>query len=529
MYLSCAQPRERGVRWPTFVPLRMFNQPLQNIPFLQYIYQYNSRIMESQHTYQRVTATGLLIALGIIFGDIGTSPLYVFKAIFGQGAVRADLVYGGLSAIFWTLTLQTTVKYVLITIRANNKGEGGVFALYTLVRRQGKWVVIPAMLGGAALLADGMITPAITISSAVEGLLIVMPTIQTLPIVLVIVAVLFSLQRFGTAIVGRLFGPIMLCWFLMMAVLGVYQLAGSWDVLRAISPHYAVRTITAHPESLFILGAVFLLSTENSADTTHTSRIEFLKAQLLADNDYVMVVAHRGAWGPSIPENSILGIQRAIEMGADMVEVDVQRTKDGVLVNLHDESLDRTTTGTGKIGDYTWDEVSTLRLTDPSGAVTDAHIPTLTDVVLFCKGRILVNIDKADRYYPEIAEVLSKTNTGEIAIVKTYGDAEKFSLSSDLLMNTNHMVVVGLGNRTDVEGYAADFTTRFQTNIFELSFPDDNHPILADVSTLTKPGIKLWYTTTSPLWCGGHDDTRAIEGDLDNSWGGYSVKKRSLS
>lgn len=217
--------------------------------------------MEAHPTHQPVTAAGLLIALGIIFGDIGTSPLYVFKAILGQGNIDAALVYGGLSCIFWTLTLQTTLKYVVITIRAHNKGEGGVFALYTLIRRQGKWVVLPAMLGGAALLADGMITPAITISSAVEGLGMVYPDIQTVPIVLAIIIVLFSLQRFGTAVVGRLFGPVMLIWFLMMAVLGILQLAGSLEILRALSPHYAVRTIVQHPEALLILGAVFLCTT----------------------------------------------------------------------------------------------------------------------------------------------------------------------------------------------------------------------------------------------------------------------------
>ncbi|GGC42434.1 putative potassium transport system protein kup [Parapedobacter defluvii] len=215
---------------------------------------------QHSHTHP-LTAAGLLVALGIIYGDIGTSPLYVFKAIVGQEAISADLVYGGLSCIFWTLTLQTTIKYVIITLRADNKGEGGILSLFSLVRKRGLWVVFPAMLGGAALLADGMITPAITISSAIEGLDIFFPHLQTVPIVLVIVLALFSLQRFGTAIVGRLFGPIMLLWFSMLAVLGLAHLAGDFSVLRAISPHYAIQTIATHPNALLIIGAVFLCTT----------------------------------------------------------------------------------------------------------------------------------------------------------------------------------------------------------------------------------------------------------------------------
>lgn len=212
----------------------------------------------SRHPF---TAAGILIALGIIYGDIGTSPLYVFKAIVGQGTISPSLVYGGLSCIFWTLTLQTTVKYVIITLRADNKGEGGILSLFSLVRKNGKWIVFPAMLGGAALLADGMITPAITISSAIEGLGIFYPQLQTVPIVLVIVAVLFSLQRFGTAVVGRLFGPVMLIWFSMLAILGFTHMVGDPTILKAVSPHYAIQIIISHPNALLIIGAVFLCTT----------------------------------------------------------------------------------------------------------------------------------------------------------------------------------------------------------------------------------------------------------------------------
>src|SRR5690606_2261680 len=210
--------------------------------------------MQHAKASRTLTAGGLLIALGIIYGDIGTSPLYVFKAIVSQGTINDSLIYGGLSCIFWTLTLQTTVKYVVVTLRADNKGEGGILSLYSLVRKQGKWVVFPAILGGSALLADGMITPAITISSAVEGLDIFYPGLQTMPIVLTIVLCLFVLQRFGTAVIGRIFGPVMLLWFSIIAVVGLGQLLRSPDVLRAINPRYAVELILEHPHALFIIG-----------------------------------------------------------------------------------------------------------------------------------------------------------------------------------------------------------------------------------------------------------------------------------
>lgn len=217
--------------------------------------------MRQQFAKHPLTAAGLLIALGIIYGDIGTSPLYVFKAIVGASPISKDVVYGGVSCIFWTLTLQTTLKYVVITLRADNKGEGGILSLFSLVRKAGKWIVFPAMLGGAALLADGMITPAITISSAIEGLSIFNPHLHTVPIVLVIVIVLFSVQRFGTAVVGRLFGPVMLLWFTMLAVLGFIHLAGNPAILKAVNPYYAVQILMTHPQALLIIGAVFLCTT----------------------------------------------------------------------------------------------------------------------------------------------------------------------------------------------------------------------------------------------------------------------------
>lgn len=214
----------------------------------------------------KVTGAGLLIALGIIYGDIGTSPLYVFSAIINGRVISEELILGGISCIIWTLTLQTTVKYVILTLQADNRGEGGIFSLYTLVRRRRKWLVAPAMIGGAALLADGMITPPISVTSAVEGLTQLerfahISESQIISIVLGILAVLFFMQQFGTASIGKLFGPIMLLWFGMLAILGIMNMNSDWSVLKAFSPHYAIQLLTLYPKGFWILGAVFLCTT----------------------------------------------------------------------------------------------------------------------------------------------------------------------------------------------------------------------------------------------------------------------------
>ena len=214
----------------------------------------------------KVTGAGLLIALGIIYGDIGTSPLYVFSAIINGRVISEDLILGGISCIIWTLTLQTTMKYVILTLQADNRGEGGIFSLYTLVRRRRKWLVAPAMIGGAALLADGMITPPISVTSAVEGLtqlprFAAITEMQIVYIVLGIIAVLFFMQQFGTASIGRMFGPIMLVWFSMIAILGIVNVTSDWSVLKAFSPHYAIKLLTTYPKGFWILGAVFLCTT----------------------------------------------------------------------------------------------------------------------------------------------------------------------------------------------------------------------------------------------------------------------------
>ena len=189
----------------------------------------------------KVTVAGLLIALGIIYGDIGTSPLYVLNAIISGKTIDEKLVIGSLSCIIWTLTLQTTIKYVVLTLKADNRGEGGIFSLFALVRRQKKWLVIPAMIGGASLLADGMITPPISVTSAIEGLRNIpgIGTIETMTIVYIVLGILFILfflQQFGTANIGKLFGPIMFAWFCMLAALGVLHLFDDLHIFKAFNP-----------------------------------------------------------------------------------------------------------------------------------------------------------------------------------------------------------------------------------------------------------------------------------------------------
>ncbi|MBC7654305.1 MAG: KUP/HAK/KT family potassium transporter, partial [Oligoflexus sp.] len=217
--------------------------------------------MSKHNNLNKLSAAGVLISLGIIYGDIGTSPLYVFKAIIGEHLITQDLILGGLSCVFWTLTLQTTIKYVLITLNADNKGEGGIFSLYSLVKRKAKWLVIPAIIGGCALLADGIITPPITISAAIEGLEIFYPGLKTIPIVIAIITVLFIIQQFGTSLVGKAFGPIMFIWFTMMGVLGISYIVKYPMILRAINPYYAFDLLVNKPGALAILGAVFLCTT----------------------------------------------------------------------------------------------------------------------------------------------------------------------------------------------------------------------------------------------------------------------------
>ncbi|MEN9523629.1 MAG: hypothetical protein RL065_2006 [Bacteroidota bacterium] len=225
---------------------------------------------------QKLTTGGLLVTLGIIYGDIGTSPLYVLKSIIGDRIITEELIFGALSCVFWTLTLLTTLKYVIITLRADNKGEGGIFSLYTLVRRTKGWLIFPAIIGGSTLMADGLITPPISVSSAVEGLRLINPTIPTVPIVIVILTLLFFIQQYGTKIVGATFGPLMTIWFSMLAVLGLMGMWGHFYIIKALNPYYAYNLLVNYPGGFWLLSGVFLCTTGAEAlysDLGHCGRI----------------------------------------------------------------------------------------------------------------------------------------------------------------------------------------------------------------------------------------------------------------
>ena len=228
-----------------------------------------------QNNISKATLGGVLVTLGVVYGDIGTSPLYVMKSVIqGNGGlenISENFILGVLSLVFWTITILTTIKYVLITLNADNKGEGGIFSLYTLVRKRAKWLIIPAMIGGSALLADGMLTPAVTVTSAIEGLDLI-PSFKAsfgsnqnniVLIVILIISALFFIQHFGTDLIGKMFGPIMLIWFSTLAIFGIMNLSHDWTLLRALSPHYAIMTLFSSENKLgfFILGGIFLSST----------------------------------------------------------------------------------------------------------------------------------------------------------------------------------------------------------------------------------------------------------------------------
>jgi KUP system potassium uptake protein len=273
--------------------------------------------MKEHVSLNKVSAAGLLIALGIIYGDIGTSPLYVMKAIIGEGKpVREILVMGGLSCIFWTLTLQTTIKYVILTLRADNNGEGGIFALYALVRRHARWLFVLAIIGGSTLLADGIITPPISVSSAVEGLRLLDPTIQTIPIVLAIITGLFILQGFGTKTVGRMFGPVMLLWFSMLAVLGIRMVVTHPGILAALNPYYAYQLLAQYPGGFWLLGAVFLCTTGAEAlysDLGHCGRDNIRVSWVFVKTSLLLNYLGQGAWllahnGQVLDENPFYGV-----------------------------------------------------------------------------------------------------------------------------------------------------------------------------------------------------------------------------
>jgi len=257
-----------------------------------------------KHNFNKVSAAGVLIALGIIYGDIGTSPLYVLSAIINGKKIDDLLIFGGLSCIIWTLTLQTTFKYVILTLQADNKGEGGIFSLYTLVRRQKKWLVFPAMLGGSALLADGMITPPISITSAIEGLknIPVLNNIHENTIIIIVISilvVLFFMQQFGTNSIGKMFGPVMFIWFAMLAVLGIGNLSSEMHVFHAFNPYWAIKLLTVYPSGFWILGAVFLCTTGAEAlysDLGHCGRGNIRISWIFVKACLILNYLGQGAW-----------------------------------------------------------------------------------------------------------------------------------------------------------------------------------------------------------------------------------------
>ena len=264
-------------------------------------------VQYSDH-FKKVSTAGLLVALGIIYGDIGTSPLYTFQTILVDGKhIDKGLVFGAISCIFWTLTLQTTFKYVVITLQADNHGEGGVFSLYSLVRRFGKKLVYPAIIGAGTLLADGIITPPITVTSAIEGLgmvkkfetAIVPGNTLVLEIVMVILLLLFIFQRFGTKVVGGSFGPIMFVWFTMLAVLGLGQIVHYPQIFAALNPIYGLQLLTLHPNGFWLLGAVFLCTTGAEAlysDLGHCGKKNIQMSWIFVKITLVLNYLGQGAW-----------------------------------------------------------------------------------------------------------------------------------------------------------------------------------------------------------------------------------------
>ena len=264
--------------------------------------------------HSRATTAGTLIALGIVYGDIGTSPLYTVRGVFAHRPVTEEVVLGTISAVLWTLTLLTTVKYVLIALKADNNGEGGILALFARLRRMPvKWLYIPAIIGAAALLADGIITPPISVASAIEGLKMLKPDLDTVPIVVVILLALFAFQQFGTAIIGKFFGPVMLLFFSMLAVLGVMHLVQAPSILRALNPYYAIHMVTQVPGAFWLLGSIFLCSTGAEAlyaDMGHVGRPNIYLSWTFVKICLVLNYLGQGAWllqhlGPELGDKNL--------------------------------------------------------------------------------------------------------------------------------------------------------------------------------------------------------------------------------
>lgn len=261
----------------------------------------STKINTDSSPVHKVTVAALLVTIGIVFGDIGTSPLYVMKAVMGaSGTHDADYVIGAVSCVIWTLTLQTTLKYVFIALRADNKGEGGILALYSLIKgMKRRWLYIFAAVGASALIADGVITPAMTVTSAVEGVRALKADAPVLPIVLIIITGIFFIQRLGTKAIGRLFGPFMLVWFLMLGVMGASHFADCWLIMRAFNPWYAVKLLIDYPGWFLILGAVFLCTTGAEAlysDLGHCGRKNITYCWIFVKVMLIFNYLGQGAW-----------------------------------------------------------------------------------------------------------------------------------------------------------------------------------------------------------------------------------------
>ncbi|KFI64259.1 KUP/HAK/KT family potassium transporter [Bifidobacterium cuniculi] len=261
----------------------------------------------------KVSLAMAIVALGVVYGDIGTSPLYTMQTFLaGQGGVAhadATAVIGMLSLVFWTMTLITTIEYVLICMRVDNKGEGGIFALYSLLRKYGAWLIVPAMVGGAAFLADSVLTPAMSISSAVEGLE-TLPALQgvfdanpnlTVMIALVIILAVFAVQSRGTERIGKVFGSTVLVWFLFIAVTGAVSMAGNPEVLRALNPAYGIEFLVSgdNHAGLALMGTVFLSITGAEAlysDMGHVGRGSIYVTWPFINLALVLSYFGQGAW-----------------------------------------------------------------------------------------------------------------------------------------------------------------------------------------------------------------------------------------
>jgi KUP system potassium uptake protein len=250
---------------------------------------------------KKLSLLGLIVTMGIVFGDLGTSPLYTMRAILigGKNNFSELLIYGSLSCVFWTLTLSTTIKYVIIVLRADNNGEGGIFSLFALIRKKSSWVAVLTMIGGAALLAEGVITPSITVTSAIEGLKMVNPGIKVVPIVLVIIAALFFIQQFGTKLIGSSFGPLMLIWFTTLGVLGISQVILHPFILQVVNPVYAFRFLSEYPGGFILLGAIFLCTTGAEAlyaDLGHCGRSNIRVSWVYVKICLLLNYFGQGAW-----------------------------------------------------------------------------------------------------------------------------------------------------------------------------------------------------------------------------------------